>query len=96
MGQQDFFSDSSRLFQMSAPIQLVSHVGKNGVLNLEVPAGFSNTDVLVTVQALESAAREPAAEGVDWKTFLAETYGACADLNLEEPEDLPPQQRAWP
>ena len=80
---------------MLAPIQVVSHVGNNGVLSLEVPEGFSNSDVLVTVQPLALGIREAVVDSTDWKTFLAETYGSCADLDLHEPEDLPPQQRDW-
>ena len=80
---------------MLTPIQVVSHVGNNGVLSLEVPEGFSNIDVLVTVQPLPIGRREPVADATDWKTFLAETYGSCADLDLDEPDDLPTQQRDW-
>jgi hypothetical protein len=78
---------------MLTSIQIVSHIGTNGVLSLEVPEGFSNTDVLVTVQPLALGTREAVADTTDWKTFLAETYGSCADL--DEPEDLLPQQRDW-
>ena len=80
---------------MLTSIQVVSHVGTDGLLSLEVPQGFSNLDVLVTVQPLASAAPIETADTSDWKSFLAETYGACADLDFEEPDDPPPQQREW-
>ena len=80
---------------MFAPVQFVSHVGTNRLLSLEVPEGFSNTDVLVTIQPLLRGSRPAVKDNTDWKTFLAETYGSCADLDFEEPEDLPPQERDW-
>ena len=31
----------------------------------------------------------------DWHAFVERTYGSCAAFGLEEPDDLPPQQREW-
>ena len=30
----------------------------------------------------------------DWHTFVAQTYGSCEGLGLEEPDDLPLQDRS--
>ncbi len=31
----------------------------------------------------------------DWHAFVERTYGSCAALDLQEPDDLPLQQRDW-
>jgi hypothetical protein len=78
-------------------VQFESKVGVDGVLSLQIPFGTAEAQqrVLITVQPLPA---EPPheAQGVDWPTFVAETYGSCAGLGLEEPEDLSAQQRPWP
>ena len=72
-------------------IRLNSRVGSDGVLSLYVPLGAAdaNTDVVVTIQ---SAVAEPR-ELSDWHEFVAQTYGSCADLGLDEPADLPLDER---
>lgn len=80
---------------MHAPIQVISHVGTDGVLSVAVPQGFSNSDVLVTAQPLASPESGTAGDRSDWQSFLKETYGACRDLDFDEPVDLPPQLRDW-
>jgi hypothetical protein len=63
---------------------------------MAVPPRSRDSDVQITAPALPAGTREAAADATDWRTFLAETYGSCADLDLQEPEDLPPQQREGP
>jgi len=78
-------------------VQFESEVGSDGVLSLQVPLGpvEANTRVLVTIQPVP-AARENAAESQsEWHRFVEQTYGCCAGLGLEEPEDLPLQPREW-
>jgi hypothetical protein len=76
-------------------IQIQSRVGKDGVLSLEVPLGSAeaNTDVIVTIRPTEPASTPPPVEA--WHEFVQHTYGSCATLGLEEPTDLPLQQRNW-
>ena len=31
----------------------------------------------------------------DWHAFVERTYGSCAALDLQEPDELPLQQREW-
>jgi hypothetical protein len=74
------------------PIQIPSKVGEDGVLDLRVPLGAAeaNAEVLVTI--------EPTGNGngvsrTDWHEFVRRTYGSCAGLGLDEPADMPLQQR---
>ena len=77
-------------------IELKSRVGPDGVLNLRVPLGpeEANRDVHVTVEPTQRQSRR-ADPAESWEDFIKRTYGSCAGLGLEEPEDLPPQQRDW-
>lgn len=72
-------------------IRLNSRVGNDGVLSLNVPLGAAdaNTDVVVTIQSAVGKPRELS----DWHEFVAQTYGSCADLGLDEPADLPLDER---
>jgi len=76
-------------------IRLNSKVGQDGVLNLRVPLGAAdaNAEVVVTIQP--ASPNEHASQS-DWHEFVNQTYGSCASLGLEEPADLPLQQREWP
>jgi hypothetical protein len=76
-------------------VQIESEIGSDGVLSLNVPLGTSdaNTKVRVTIEPLDRRAGR-AAE--DWPAFVDRTYGSCANLGLDEPDDLPPQPRDWP
>lgn len=76
-------------------IELRSKVGADGVLTLKVPLGpdEANQEVLVTVEATGGPVSQSATE--DWHRFVEQTYGSCAGKGLEEPPDLPVQQRTW-
>ena len=78
-------------------IQLESEVGGDGILELRVPLGLgdANTRVMVTIQPLSKSAPRDASNRPDWHDFIRRTYGSCAGLGLEEPQDLPLQQREW-
>jgi hypothetical protein len=75
-------------------VQIESEVGSDGILLLRVPIGSSGarTKVRVTIEPLEQHVKT---KDSDWHDFVERTYGSCADLDLEEPEDLPPQERDW-
>jgi hypothetical protein len=71
-------------------IQLESQVGDDGILSLHVPLGPAEARSRVMVTTSTFASTNPdARDQSDWKDFISRTYGSCADLGLEEPEDLP-------
>ena len=76
-------------------IRLNSKVGQDGVLNLRVPLGAAdaNVDVVITIEPVKQNGN---GASKDWHDFVSQTYGSCAGLGLEEPVDLPLQQREWP
>ena len=58
-------------------VKLRSHVGKDGILKLEIPLNLVNTDleVMVVFQPVTSAA--PGPEGSTWPAkFFEQTYGS--------------------
>jgi hypothetical protein len=70
-------------------IVLHSHVGSDGGLNLRLPRAFAGREVEVAVSAPPSPRPDPEGTGAEWHEFVEATYGSCAQLGLEEPEDLP-------
>jgi hypothetical protein len=68
-------------------VQLQSEVGKDGVLALRIPLGFEEAGhrVIVTIEPLSNQAKD-AANQSRWHQFIEETYGSCAGLGLERPE----------
>ena len=78
-------------------IQLESEVGGDGVLEIRVPLGANDakTRVMVTIQPLPEPKPQDVADRSDWHDFIQRTYGSCVGLGLEEPPDLPLQQRDW-
>jgi hypothetical protein len=79
-------------------IQIRSEVGSDGILSLNVPLGEkrARTEVLVTIAEVQAAIANARPVVVnDWHSFVAQTYGSCADLGLDEPDDLPLQDRSF-
>ncbi|MGW8258345.1 MAG: hypothetical protein ACWGMZ_12735 [Thermoguttaceae bacterium] len=72
-------------------IQFQTEVGADGVLNLRVPLGAdeAKTPVVVTIEPLSAKSINNPSEQIEWHEFVKQTYGSCADLGLEEPEDMP-------
>jgi len=70
-------------------VQFESEVGRDGVLSLRVPLGpvEPNTRVLVTIEPAPGGRDESERSHSDWHEFVERTYGCCANLGLEEPED---------
>ena len=73
-------------------IKLQVHIGPDGLLKLEMPAGMSNTDVevLVVVQPLPSSPASskpnPTPEELGWPPgFFEQTEGALANDPIERP-----------
>ena len=69
---------------MSDRIQIHSRVGKYGVLQVRVPfrPADAGRDMLVTI----TPAHDQSKDGLDWQQFLDSTYGSCADLGLDRPD----------
>lgn len=78
-------------------VQLESEVGADGILSLKIPFGTDEAQkrVLVTIQPVPAEIAGDASVA-GWHAFVAQTYGSCAGLGLEEPEDLPVEHRQWP
>jgi hypothetical protein len=76
---------------MSDRIQIHSRVGKDGVLQVRVPfrPADAGKDMLVTITPADDQARN----GLDWQQFLDSTYGSCADLGLDRPDQGSFEQR---
>jgi hypothetical protein len=68
-------------------VQLQSEVGKDGVLALRIPLGSDEAGhrVRVTVEPIAKAAGTMDDRG-EWHQFIEETYGSCAGLGLERPD----------
>jgi hypothetical protein len=79
-------------------VQLESEVGADGVLELRVPLGAHDARkrVIVTIEPLPPSASPSVPGSSDWHEFVERTYGSCAGMGLEEPADLPLEQRDWP
>lgn len=70
-------------------ITVKSHVGTDGVLNLQIPLAVSETDVevLVVVQPLGPSEPRAAAEAKRWPAgFFEETFGSFSDEPLVRDE----------
>jgi hypothetical protein len=76
---------------MSDRIQIHSRVGKDGVLQVRVPfrPADAGKDMLVTITPADDRTKD----GLDWHQFLDSTYGSCADLGVDRPEQGSFEQR---
>jgi hypothetical protein len=78
-------------------IKLKSHVGDDGVLQIQIPVGFKNEDleVMVIFQRLKSRDRNSATlESRGWQPgFFEEVIGSWEGEPLERPEQLPYETR---
>jgi hypothetical protein len=73
-------------------VQFQTEIGPDGVLNFSIQLGQSEAKmpVVVTIQPLAEEAGKNSTRETEWHEFVERTYGSCAGLGLEEPEDLPP------
>lgn len=78
---------------MSGPIQIHSRIGEDGVLNLRVPMGATDANIEVMITIAPATENGADAGRMEWHEFVRQTYGSCAGLGLEEPPDLPLQER---
>ena len=72
---------------MNDSIQFQSRVGDDGVLNVKLNLGPAEArkDVKITIEPLRNNA-EDRPETMSWPDFVERTYGSCAGLGLERPE----------
>jgi hypothetical protein len=64
-------------------IKLLSHVGSDGILQLQVPTGLQDTDieVMVIVQPVTPVGGVNTSEQRGWQVgFFEETFGSIPDL----------------
>lgn len=73
---------------MTDSIQFHSRVGDDGVLNVQVNLGRkeASKEVVVTVAPLASSDEQTSTSALPWQEFVAATYGSCAELGLERPD----------
>ncbi len=65
-------------------ITMRSHVGRDGVLKLEIPVGLADADLEVVVVVQPLLSPNNADGGAGWPAgFFEETYGSFADEPLE-------------
>jgi hypothetical protein len=65
-------------------IKLRSHVGKDGILHLDIPVNMPETDLEITVtfqpiQIVKDSAEVEDFNQLEWHEFIARTAGSCAD-----------------
>jgi hypothetical protein len=72
---------------MSDAIQFHSRVGDDGILNVRINMGRTEAtkEVLVTVESIGTEGEATEASVMPWHEFVEQTYGSCADLQLERP-----------
>jgi hypothetical protein len=80
---------------MNGAIQYHSRVGDDGVLSMEIHLGRAEAkkEVVVTIRPLAAGQAAASENPLDWHEFVDNTYGSCAGLGLERPEQGQFEQR---
>lgn len=77
-------------------IELVSRIGEDGILHLDLPLGpdAANTQCRVVVEQLTDIPKpaQPFADREEWLRFIEQTAGKWQG-EFEIPDDPPPQER---
>ncbi len=65
-------------------VKLRSHVGKDGILHLDIPVNIQEADLEVTVtfkpiQIAKDSSEVEDFNQLDWHEFIERTAGSCAD-----------------
>jgi hypothetical protein len=73
---------------MTETLEFQSRVGADGILDLHVPLEKSDAgaEVVVTIRLLRNQAAHAVTDPAEWYRLLDESYGSCAGLGLERPE----------
>ena len=72
---------------MTETIEFQSRIGEDGVLDLHVPLGeMAGADVVVTIRRVISQSKPSITDPVQWHRLADESYGSCADVGLDRPE----------
>ena len=64
-------------------IKLKTHVGTDGMLKLEVPTSFSNSDLEVIVVVSSTTPQPENFDRAEWLAFIEATAGSLADDPIE-------------
>jgi hypothetical protein len=77
-----------RIWIMTETIEFQSRVGRDGMLDLHVPLGEmgAGADVVVTIRRLHSQPQPQTGDAGQWHHLVNESYGSCAGLGLERPQ----------
>ena len=70
------------------PIRMKARVGEDGVLLVQIPIGMEamGREELVTIKAAPESSDGESARQREWHQILKETYGSCAGMGLERPD----------
>jgi hypothetical protein len=60
-------------------IKVKTHVGSDGILKLELPVGFPNTELEVVVVVQSAPAQSNQFDRAEWLAFIESTAGSLAD-----------------
>jgi len=73
---------------MNDAIQFHSRVGNDGVLNLQVDLGSTEAkkEVVVTIESLTADGELPGRD-LPWSSLVEQTYGSCAGMGLDRPDE---------
>lgn len=63
-------------------LTLRQHVGKDGILHLDVPVDLNDAELEITVTFKEVTPVTTISEELEWKEFVERTYGSCADYPI--------------
>ncbi len=76
-------------------IRMKAIVGEDGELSVHMPMGMeaAGREVLVTIEATQESSDEESARQREWHQILNETYGSCAGMGLERPDQGVPEER---
>jgi len=92
----DGFVDQRRAATSASRIEMVSKVGPDGMLHVDIPVGpeGANSEYRIVVERLSGEVRpvEPFANREEWLEFIKRTAGSWKG-EFELPEDLPLQER---
>ncbi len=64
-------------------IKVKTHVGNDGILKLELPVGFSNSDLEIVVVVQSTSVQPDNFDRAEWLAFIESTAGSLATDPIE-------------
>lgn len=64
-------------------IKVKTHVGSDGILKLELPVGFPNSELEVVVVVQSTPVQSTQFDRAEWLAFIESTAGSLADNPIE-------------